>query len=301
MNSNADNPLSIDRPGIDRLEAREVLVWPTAPMPLPSPDECEFLRSLLPMTRSSGVVWLDGSRGGDGERRDLHGLSPLPDPADENRVRDILTRFQTTSTAWVKGLLPEYAEAIQVQPATFRPCEEAFRSQTLSGRNDLLHIDHFTRRPTWGARILRLFVNIHPSEDRVWMLSEPLERILPMISHRLPVPPRTPAEWLKESKSLSNFLTGRPRSAYDAWMTRLRDILKADDTFQDRAARRVEHFAPGSAWMLFSDATAHAVLRGQFALEQTWLVPVKALLRPEMAPINILAAKAGDEVRRKAA
>ena len=291
MNSNADNPLS----DTDRLEARETLVWPTAPMPLPSADECEFLRGLLPMTRSSGVVWLDG------QNRDLHGLGPLPDPADEDRVRDILSHFQTTSTDWVKGLLPEYAEAIQPQPATFRPCEEAFRSQTLSGRNDLLHIDHFTRRPTWGARILRLFVNIHPSEDRVWMLSEPLERILPMISHRLAVPPRSPAEWLKESKSLANFLTGRPRSAYDAWMTRLRDILKADDTFQDRAARRVEHFAPGSAWMLFSDATAHAVLRGQFALEQTWLVPVKALLRPEMAPVNVLAARAGDEVRRKAA
>ena len=210
MNSNADNPLS----DTDRLEARETLVWPTAPMPLPSADECEFLRGLLPMTRSSGVVWLDG------QNRDLHGLGPLPDPADEDRVRDILSHFQTTSTDWVKGLLPEYAEAIQPQPATFRPCEEAFRSQTLSGRNDLLHIDHFTRRPTWGARILRLFVNIHPSEDRVWMLSEPLERILPMISHRLAVPPRSPAEWLKESKSLANFLTGRPRSAYDAWMTR---------------------------------------------------------------------------------
>lgn len=294
MNSNDDNRRDAANP-VERLEARETLVWPTAPMPLPPPADLDFLRGLPSSSRSGGVVWFDA------HDRSIHGATDLPDALAEHRLREVLSRFQADATAWLRTLLPEYADSLVAQPATFRPEEEAFRSQTLSGRNDLLHIDHFPRRPTWGSRILRAFINVHPTEDRVWMLSEPFERILPMISHRLAVPSRTSSDWLREAKTLAGLLTGRPRSNYDAWMMRLRDALKADDGFQDRASRRVEHFGPGSAWLLFADATAHAVLRGQFALEQTWLVPVECLRHPELAPVNVLAAQAGEQSRRRAA
>ncbi len=34
-------------------------------------------------------------------------------------------------------------------------------------------------------------------------------------------------------------------------------------------------FPPGSVWVCFSDQTSHAVMSGQFMLEQTFFLPVK--------------------------
>ena len=52
-------------------------------------------------------------------------------------------------------------------------------------------------------------------------------------------------------------------------------------------------FPPGSVWVCFSDQTSHAVMSGQFMLEQTFFLPVDAMAHPEWAPLGILERVTG--------
>jgi hypothetical protein len=45
--------------------------------------------------------------------------------------------------------------------------------------------------------------------------------------------------------------------------------------------------------MVYTDTVPHAVLAGQYALEQTFLVEPKALVQPEISPLRILEQIAG--------
>jgi hypothetical protein len=52
-------------------------------------------------------------------------------------------------------------------------------------------------------------------------------------------------------------------------------------------------FVPGSSWMVYTETVPHAVLGGQYALEQTFLVDPSAMVTPESAPIAILEKMSG--------
>ena len=52
-------------------------------------------------------------------------------------------------------------------------------------------------------------------------------------------------------------------------------------------------FPPGCVWICFSDQTSHAVMSGQFMLEQTFFLPVDAMVRRECAPLGILERLTG--------
>jgi hypothetical protein len=45
--------------------------------------------------------------------------------------------------------------------------------------------------------------------------------------------------------------------------------------------------------MVFTDMVTHAVLSGQFALEQTFLIARRSLTLPEQAPVAVLERLAG--------
>jgi hypothetical protein len=45
-------------------------------------------------------------------------------------------------------------------------------------------------------------------------------------------------------------------------------------------------FPPGSTWLVFTDSVPQAVLEGQFALEQTFLIPRYAVMLPSEATIE---------------
>ena len=51
---------------------------------------------------------------------------------------------------------------------SFRSIEEQGRKLPPRSSNELVHIDAGAYGATNGARILRFFVNIHPTRDRVW-------------------------------------------------------------------------------------------------------------------------------------
>jgi hypothetical protein len=78
------------------------------------------------------------------------------------------------------------------------------------------------------------------------------------------------------------------RSAYDRFMLRFHDYLKEDSEFQNRCQKTRLEFPPNATWIVFTDAVPHAVLSGQFALEQTYIVPANALVSPDSAPIRVL-------------
>jgi hypothetical protein len=76
-------------------------------------------------------------------------------------------------------------------------------------------------------------------------------------------------------------------------MLYLHDWLKENADFQANSPRREVVFPPGSFWMVYTDGVPHAVMSGQFALEQTFIIPVEALVSPEAAPLKVLESATG--------
>ncbi len=72
------------------------------------------------------------------------------------------------------------------------------------------------------------------------------------------------------------------RTPYDEFMMRLHNAMKEDAGFQAGCRARRCRFAPGSSWMVYTETVPHAVLGGQFALEQTFLVDPAAMVTPRI-------------------
>ena len=71
-------------------------------------------------------------------------------------------------------------------------------------------------------------------------------------------------------------------------MLRFHHFLKENAEFQRDCPKQHWSFPPGSSWMVYTDMVSHAVLSGQYALEQTFLVSKDAMVTPERAPISVL-------------
>ncbi len=76
-------------------------------------------------------------------------------------------------------------------------------------------------------------------------------------------------------------------------MLQFHHYMKANAAFQSSCPKYRWEFPPGSTWLVFTDMVPHAVESGQFALEQTVIVPHRALLRPEIAPLAVLERLSG--------
>ena len=88
-----------------------------------------------------------------------------------------MRRYSEAAIRFVGDLLPRYKDAWRIDYASFRPLEEEGRDLPWKKRNDLLHTDAFPTRPTNGDLILRFFTNINPSKARVWLTSDPFEKL----------------------------------------------------------------------------------------------------------------------------
>jgi hypothetical protein len=86
---------------------------------------------------------------------------------------------------------------------------------------------------------------------------------------------------------------GTDRSAYDQFMLRFHDFLKENVRFQEDTPKTRLEFPSLSTWIVFTDGVPHAALSGQFALEQTYIIPVDALLAPQHAPLRVLEKLCG--------
>lgn len=88
-------------------------------------------------------------------------------------------------------------------------------------------------------------------------------------------------------------LRAAKRSPYDDLMHRCHNVMKEDAKFQENTPKNRWEFPPNSSWMVFTDCVSHAVLSGQYALEQTLIVPPPALVEPQRAPLAILESLTG--------
>jgi hypothetical protein len=173
---------------------------------------------------------------------------------------------------------------VQRARASFRPAEIAGRQTTWRHDDTRLHIDSFPATPVQGRRILRVFTNVNPDgKSRCWRIGEPFERVAERFGGRLRIP-------LPLTGAVLKFVgvTKSRRSAYDALMLQLHDRMKADTEYQANASQTPVDFPAGSTWIAFTDCVSHAAMSGQYQLEQTFLLPVGAMLDPERSPLRIL-------------
>ena len=270
------------------LEGGAILFFSQPPFDLPKAD-VEFLLGLNPADSRlhKNISY----------RPESDVLRGLADDANQSRVHEIMRRYAGEVKRFVEQFLKPYAGRMQMDYASFRPLEEEGRDLSLHKRNDLLHVDAFPSRPTQGARILRVFTNVNPSKNRKWVVGERF----PQLAQRFANPAGL-AKYANQSKTWSGLKRGlgraglpfRDRAPYDKFMLHFHDWLKENGDFQraDEGKEQIA-FPPMSTWLVYTDGVPHAALSGQFAMEQTFIVPVEALVAPEASPIRVLEAIAG--------
>jgi hypothetical protein len=212
------------------------------------------------------------------------------------KLREILANYSKRVTYFLSTLLPSYAHHWELDYASFRPFQEQGRNLRLRARNDLLHIDAFPTRPLHGARILRFFTNINPTESRRWVTSDSFSELAQKFGgvHGVPFPRSADSSLLSRlDKKMRQWLCKAGlhvpiRSPYDVFMLKLHNFLKENDQFQKECVKDNWEFPPNSCWVLFTDCVSHAAIAGQFALEQTYRIPIKGLLFPEKSPVSVL-------------
>lgn len=279
-----------------RLESGAILVFADPPLRLGA-DDLDVLRRQNP-THSrfhKNIAYRpDGGR--------LGGVGGIPRD-DREPIRRALANFSNEAVRVVATLFPRYADSWRIGYTSFRPFEEAGRPLRTTSRNDLMHFDAFPSRPTNGDRILRFFVNVHPSQPREWISGGPFERLAERYAVSSGILAAAAQSGDEDRVGLLSRIFGRrreKRSAYDEFMLRFHDYLKRNDDFQKNAPREEFSFAPGATWMVFTDGVSHAVLSGRHALEQTFLIARDSLAKPESAPIGVLERLAGRPMSRQA-
>lgn len=287
------------------LEEGHVLFFPQSPITLPERD-LQFLLGLKqnPSAHHKNLAYCAARN-----RISCTGIQSFGQASTAEtieRLRGILRRYSEEVTAFLTQALPSYQARWQVDSTSFRPLEERGRHLSIHKRNDRMHIDAFPTRPTQGARILRFFQNIHPTQPREWIVGEPFRTLLPQFAPAEISLPQAENVFFRRFRNSLNLtcvgqVLGRAlptlkRSPYDRFMLRFHNYLKESDTYQASGHRQPLSFPAGSAWMIYTDTVPHAVLSGQFALEQTFLVSPEAMTTPEHAPLHVLESLTGQRL-----
>ena len=221
------------------------------------------------------------------------------DPKIADRLRGIMRRYSDDVIDFLRGFLAPYQARWRVDYASYRPEEEEGRDLSLRKRNDLLHTDAFPTRPTHGDRILRFFNNINPQRTRNWITTETFDVLVEKMragklngGSSVPLPSSMQMSGAKRALAGIGFGALAPslkRSPYDEFMMRFHNYLKENSLFQQNCPKQHWEFPPGSSWMVYTDMVSHAVLSGQFALEQTLIISRQVMVTPEKSPYGVLS------------
>ncbi|HXJ82554.1 MAG TPA: Kdo hydroxylase family protein [Candidatus Methylomirabilis sp.] len=273
----------------ERLEEGHILLFEPAPFALPDAGE----RAALAGVRQASAAYHKNISYRPGEDR-VKGIATSG--ADAETVRQVLRDYSRNAIRLLTDLFPFYAARWSLDFASFRPMEERGRQLSLRARNDLLHVDAFPTRPTNGSRILRVFTNVNPTVSRWWITTETFDILAPRLAMDaglggIAAGARSP--WRHVVRGFATLarrlgVHREPRSPYDRFMLGFHNYLKANTAFQAQCPKHRWEFRAGSTWIVLTDMVPHAVESGQFALEQTVIVPREALVRPEVAPITVL-------------
>jgi hypothetical protein len=271
-----------------QLEAGDILFFPRSPIPLTA-DDTSFLLGQQQTDSSlhKNIAYkpnVDKLSGFDAK---------TASPAAVERLHAVMRRYSQSVVAFLTGFLVPYQANWHLDYASFRPQEEQGRDLPLRRRNDLLHTDAFPTRPTHGARILRFFNNIHPARTRDWIVSDPFAATVRQFAPKEIAPePGSALSRLGKGAAraigLGAAIPSLKRSPYDDFMMRFHNFLKENPRWQAECPKYPYQFPAGSSWMVYTDTVPHAVLAGQYALEQTFLVRPEAMVRPEVSPLRVL-------------
>ncbi len=276
-----------------QLEAGDILYFPQTPIEIPESD----LQFLLGQQQTDSSLHkniaykpnIDKLSGVDTKTADAVAVA---------RLQGIMRQYSKSVTEFLTRFLAPYKANWRLDYASFRPQEEEGRDLPQRRRNDLLHTDAFPTRPTYGARILRFFNNIHPTRTRDWVVSDPFATIVKQFAPA-EIAPQVDSTFNRAAKSLGRgiglgaAIPSLKRSPYDDFMMRFHNFLKENPDFQANCPKHAFNFPPGTSWMVYTDTVPHAVLAGQYALEQTFLVHPEALVTPETSPLQVLEKIAG--------
>ncbi len=259
---------------LEHLEGGKVLFFPHLPFTLAA-DEKLFLTPEFADPSSKNI-------GFHPERNKLWGVQRL---SDEQRIqlKTMLRRYAQHCQTVIRNLLPRYHAHLQIGRTSFRPVQISGRQTSPRKDDKRLHVDAFPSSPNQGKRILRVFCNINPSEDRVWRLGEPFENVAQHFAPgvRKPFPgSATLLQFLNITKSL--------RTPYDHYMLHIHDRMKEDEQYQQTVTQQEVRFPPASTWIVQTDHVSHAAMQGQHLLEQTFYLPIEAMQNPDLAPLSIL-------------
>ncbi|WP_431276360.1 Kdo hydroxylase family protein [Variovorax ureilyticus] len=211
------------------------------------------------------------------------------DEARQQAVAAMVGRFRAQAQQLIHGLLPHYTPALRLAPTSYRPVQVETRVQSWRADDRRLHVDAFPSRPNYGERILRVFTNANPEgAPRVWRVGEPFEAVARRFLPRAKPYSRLQARLLRALR-----VTKSLRSEYDHLMLQLHDGMKSDLEYQKNSDQQTVPFPPGSVWVCFSDQTSHAVMSGQYMLEQTLHLPAARQYNPESSPLAILSRLTG--------
>jgi hypothetical protein len=204
-------------------------------------------------------------------------------------LQEMMRRFADFARKTVTRLLPIYRTGLVPARASFRPIEIEGRPMPWRKDDTRLHIDAFPSSPIQGNRILRLFCNVNPAgQTHLWRIGEPFEqtagRFLPSIKPPFP---------FSSAVLMLTSTTKSRRTFYDHIMLCLQDRMKRDQRYQAEAEQAKVEFPAGSTWLAFTDQVSHATMRGQYQLEQTFLLDISRLHDQSTAPLDVLEKLAG--------
>jgi hypothetical protein len=258
---------------IAALERGDVLFFPELPFTIASDETAIFSRDLLSSSKNASFDRASSRVGGT----TLAG-------AELERLRRVMMRFGDAVAALVDRLLPRYHGRIDRARSSFRPAEIAGRATTWRKDDTRLHVDAFPASPVQGRRILRVFTNVNPAgRPRAWRVGGDFETVARRFSGALSLPLPGSAALLRALR-----VTKSRRSAYDALMLQLHDRMKEDPDFQARSPQTAVDFPAGTTWMAFTDQVSHAAMSGQYQLEQSFYLPVDAMIDESRSPLRVL-------------
>src|SRR5437870_5651358 len=256
-----------DRGGwAEALERGRIVHFPRCPLSLPSLDDQDFLREgLAPYLRRKNVSYYP----------DAEKLAGLRAPASvPDRARRILRDHSGRVRDFLQGGMPGFTRGWSPGTSSFRPMEEEGRGLSPHASNELIHVDAGAYGATHGDRILRFFVNLNPTRERVWISKGNFEEL--WLRHGAesgvlpgPLTPSLPEQAFSGALRAAGRVFPLARvidsSPYDRRMRRFHNWMKDTPAFQAPPHQRFE-FAPLSAWMVLTDGVSHACIEGQHAL-----------------------------------
>ncbi len=278
----ADWQIRIPNSGwISALESGKVLYCPHLSLALTT-DERRFLTPAIrdPKSRNISLDAKGQLKGAIGEE------------ADQTALASMIGRFRMHAQQLISSLLPAYVDAdsgLRLAPTSYRPMRVETREQSWRADDRRMHVDAFPSRPNYGERILRVFTNVNPDGvPRVWRVGEPFEDVAQRFLPKVKAYSRWQAQLLN-----ALHITKSLRSEYDHLMLQLHDAMKSDLDYQKNGPQVTKSFAAGSVWVCFSDQTPHAVMSGQYMMEQTFHLPVAHQYDQDASPLAILSRLTG--------